>query len=74
MSKLTHNLSAYGIIRWCEYVARLASESIVPALTPRGVTDREPSGLGLGHVRNDTTDGARSEPTQMLRNHTGYSA
>lgn len=66
MSKPTHNFSTYGIIRWCEWFTRLASESIVPGLTPRGMTDCEPNVQGLEHVRNDTTDGAHSELTQML--------
>lgn len=70
MSRPTHNLGTYGIIRWCECNTRLASESIVPSLTPRGVTVCEPNVWGLELVRNGTADGAHSELKQMLRNHT----
>lgn len=63
MTKPTHNLCAYGIIRWCECIARLASDSIVPSVAPRGVTDCEPSVLGFVHVRNGSADGAHSELT-----------
>lgn len=63
MSKPTHNLSTYGLIRWCKCIARLAVECVMPSLTPRGVIDYTPRVLGFENERNDTADEAHSEST-----------